>query len=478
MLCSILVFLALTGQAQEKWDLKKAVDYAVANNISVKQADLQVRISELNYRENKGLQVPTLNFGINAGYNFGLSENPTTGVLQNRQALNTTAGLQSSVTLFNWFSVRNTIAASQISIEAERAQVTKVQNDIAMNVAVAYLQILVAKENENIMMVQVNQTKNQLEVTRKQVAAGSLPELNAAELEAQLATDSSALITARSNTQQLLLQMKALLNLDASLPFDITNPPVELIPVENLAELQPEAVYASALANLPQQKVSVLRIKSAEKQVASARGQLYPNIAAFANLNSRFAYYNVPVYDQVISGYNSTPLRVDAGGGNFYFVQQPVFSQGAKTGNFRSDPIGRQLSDYFGQGIGLSFQVPILNNFRARTAVERARIGVEQLQLQNTLDQQTLKQDIYEAYNNAVAAIEKYNASRKAMEAAEKAFGYAQRRYNLNLLSTYDVLNNQNRLSRARIEMISARYDYVFRVKLLEFYKGQGLKLE
>lgn len=473
----ILVSACLAANAQDKWDLRRCVDYALANNISVKQADLQVRFSELAYKQDKGLQLPSLNSGINAGYSFGLSENPTTGVLENRKIFSVTPGLQSGITLFNWFSIKHAIESSRLTIEADKAQVAKVQNDIALNVAVGYLQILLARQQADIAEVQVKQTQSQLDFTRKQVRAGNLPELNAAELEAQLAADSSTLVTAQASVEQFTLQLKALLNLDAAAPFNVETPPVELIPVESIADLQPQNVYQLAVMNLPQQRVNELRIQSAQKTVSSARGQLYPSVSAFGNLNTRFVSFRVPTYAQTISGYQPTPFRVNAGGGNFYSVEQPTFSQGARTGYFKSDPLGSQLSENFGQGIGIGIQIPILNGYRARINLNRAQLSVQQLQLQNDLDKQTLKQDIYTAYTNAVSSLEKYNASRKAVAAAEKAFSFAEKRYNANLLSTYDLINSQNRLSRAKLEMVSAQFDYVFRMKLLEFYKGQGLKL-
>ena len=209
--------------------------------------------------------MPSLNFGSSVGYRLGRSDNPTTGVLEDNNFLNVGMQLQSSVSLFNWFSQKNTIEASRLSWEADKEQTKKIQNDIALNVAVAYLQILLAREQANLTNVQVEQTKAQLENTRKRVDAGVLPELNAAELEAQLARDSSSLVTAEASVQQFLLQMKALLNLDAGASFDIVTPPVSLIPLEALADLQPDAVYGIAISTLPQQKVNELRIQSAKK---------------------------------------------------------------------------------------------------------------------------------------------------------------------------------------------------------------------
>ena len=186
--------------------------------------------------------------------------------------------MQSGVSLFNWFALKNNRESTRLSWEADKAQTRKVMDDISLNVAVSYLQTLLAREQIKVAQVQVEQVRAQLRDTRKRVDAGILPELNAAELEAQLARDSASLITASTTAQQLLLQLKALLNLDAAADFDIAAPPVDIIPVESLADLQPETVYVTALQMLPQQKVNKLRIESAQKSLLAARGRLYPSV--------------------------------------------------------------------------------------------------------------------------------------------------------------------------------------------------------
>ncbi|HVK97304.1 MAG TPA: TolC family protein, partial [Flavisolibacter sp.] len=452
------------------------INYAVSNNLSIKQAALQVHSSELSYKQSKASRLPSLNFGINSGYNFGLSENPTTGILENRKNFNSTIGIQSGITLFNWFSTRNSIEAVSLTNKADKAQVEKVKNDVSLNILAAYLQILLAKEKTEIAVLQIKQTTAQLEQTRKKVDAGVLPELNALELEAQLAEDSSVYISSQSAVQQSLLQMKVFLGLDASVPLDIDAPAIEAIPLQNISELQPEHLFTLALKNLPQQKENELRIGSASKAVSATKAQMYPLFSLFANLNSRYAYTKIPVYSQVVTGYQSTAFRVDAGSGNYYMVETPVITQGLLKGYSISDPFSNQLWQNFGQGIGFSMQIPILNGQRARTNFERAKLSLKQTELEEELDKQSLKQDIYKIFNDATVALEKYNAHKKTLSAAEKAFDFAQKRYNINLLSTSDLITIQSKLLKARIEIISAQYDYVFKRKLLEFYKGEGLK--
>lgn len=464
--------------AQPKWDLKQCVDYAVQNNISVRQTDLQSRFSKLNYQGVIASQIPTLNAGSNAGYRLGRSENPTTGVLEDNNFFNVGMQMQSSVSLFNWFAIKKNREASRLTWEADKEQTRKVMDDISLNVAVSYLQLLLAREQAKVAAVQVDQVRAQLTDTRKRVDAGILPELNAAELEAQLARDSASLITAQTAAVQLLLQLKALLNLDAGAAFDIAEPPVGLIPVMSLADLQPEAVYLNALTMLPQQKVNRLRIQSAQQTIEAARARLLPSFSAFGSLNTNAIRFKKEIYNQVLNGYVTSGARVNAGG-VFFPVEVPSYSFGNNiVGYFKPDAVGKQFKSNFGQSIGIGMNVPIFNGRSARINVDRSKLNLEQLNLQLEQGERQLKQDIYRAYNDAVAALQKNQADKKSLATAEKAYSFATRRYDLNLLSAFELINSQGNLLRARIQALLSDYDFVFKMKLLEFYRGQGIRLQ
>lgn len=466
----ITLFAVQYGITQEKWDLRKCVEYALANNISIKQTDLQSKFSELTLQQSKAGQLPSLNFNGSIGYRFGRSENPTTGVLEDNNFLNSGMQMQSQVTIFNWFSQKNTIEANRLTWEADKEQTKKIQNDIALNVAVAYLQILLAREQANIARVQVVQTQEQLGITRKRVDAGALPELNAAELEAQLARDSSGLVTAESSVRQFILQLKALLNLDAAVDFDVETPSVDRIPVESLADLQPDAVYAMATATFPQQKVNDLRLQAAIKSVEAAKGTMYPTISGFGGLGTSYVNIKIPQFQPGPKGPTGATVTV---GGTDYSVEAPTFIIIGEN----AIPVGRQFRNNFGQNIGIALSVPILNGRSARTAWDRSKLNVKQMELTKQQGDMQLKQDIYTAYNDAMAALQKFNADKKSVETAQKSFDFAQKRYDLNLLSTFELVNSQNNLLTAKIQALYSQYDYIFKMKLLEFYKGQGLKL-
>jgi len=475
LLSAVLLFtLSQHAFSQEKWDLQRAVEYALANNISVKRADVDARLAALNLRQSKLYQFPTANISGSTGLYGGRSIDPTTNLFTNQQILSSSFSLSSQMTVFNFFAVRNNIEGNRFDNAAAQANYDKVRNDVALNVATAYLQVLVSYEQQRIAEVAVQQTLNNLENTRKRVDAGALPELNLAELEAQLATDSTGLITQQASVRANILQLQAILNQDASQSFEVATPPLDQIPLEPLAELLPESVYQLALQNLPQQKVSNLRIEAAKRYAESARGQMYPSLGVFAGLGSQYSNNKQirvgdPVFQDVYSPTNS---KVVIAGQDFPVMQQ----QFTVPTSVYKDKFGLQISDNFRQNIGVNLSIPLFNNGQARTAWERSKLNISTLTLQRDQELLTLKQNIYTAYNDATSALQRFTSGKKAVQTAEKALNFAQKRYDLGLLSTIDLLTNQNNLNRARVQLAQAQVDYVFRMKLLEFYKGEGLK--
>ncbi|RYY49516.1 MAG: TolC family protein [Chitinophagaceae bacterium] len=477
----LLVFiciLTLSVSAQEKWNLKTIVEYAMKNNLGVKQTEIQAKIAALTLKQSQLSQYPTASFSGSAGLNFGSSQDPVSFTRINQTSLNSNLQLQSSADIFNFYSKRNTIAANDWELKAAIASVGKLQNDIALSAANAYLQILLAMEQQKITSVQIVQSREQLNNTRKQVEAGSLPELNLVQLEAQLASDSVAYINAKGLVLQNILNLKNFMSIDPAAPFEVEVPPVETIPLEPIADLQPEYVYKQALTNQPQQLVNEYRLKAAEKSSAAARGFMYPTLSAFGGLGSSF----------LVTKFPNQPLQVPTGGAPVatpYYVtvngvQQTVFIPefaSVRNGFRKTGPVFTQINDNFGQSIGLSLSVPIFNGGSLRTNYEKSKLNINTLQLQKETDDLSLKQDIYGAYNAAMIALEKFNASKKAVNSSQQTLDYANKRFGVGMLSTFDLITTQNNLLRAKLEYSINQFDYVFKMKVLEFYKGLGLKL-
>ncbi|MEO7264113.1 MAG: TolC family protein [Ferruginibacter sp.] len=470
LLLSTITFLT-NAKAQQSWNLRSVVEYAMANNITVKLSEVQARLAGINYKQGKLSQFPNATFSGNTSLNSGSNQDPTNFGRITQTYLSAGMQLQSSAEIFNFFSKRNTIAANEWELQATIANIAKLKSDIALTAANAYLQILLAKEQQNITLVQVQQTQALLSNTRKLVNAGALPELNAAQQEAQLASDSVNFITAKGNVTQAILTLKTYMNIDAATPFEIDSPPVESIPVETIADLQPDYVYKLALANQPLQRYNELKLKAAEKNKQAARGSMYPTLSAFGSLGSG---YNNKAREVIAVTPINAPLGSVSVSGTTYSVYplQPFNSY-----TYGKTSFGNQLSDNFRQSIGLSLNVPIFNGAALRSNYERSKVNISSLELMKAQDNQKLKQDIYSAYNAALIAYEKFNASAKLVEINERTFGFANRRFEVGMLGTYDLISSQNNLLRAKLEYSINHFDYVFKMKVLEFYKGLGLKL-
>lgn len=472
----IFIFISSTAFSQKKWTLLECVQYAMENNISVKQTALQADLASVTYKESKLSQIPSLNLSNSEGLSYGKSKNPSTGILENQNYFSVNLNLQSSVQVFNWFSKRNTILANQWSVMAANAATDKLKNDIALTVANAYLQILLAREQEQIAAVQVQQSRAQLDLVYKQVNAGTMAEFNATELESQLANDTANLISATGNVTQAKYVLKAYMNIDAADSFDIAEPAMEQIPLMAIGDLQPQDVYASALANQPQQKVNEYNLKAAEKNSLAVKAMQYPSISAFGSLGSSYGYFRTPQFTQVFSGYAPSGLIVKDNSGNVIEVQRPVYKNGVQNGFITSDPFGTQFNNNFGQSAGLSISIPIFNGWQAKGNYNRSLINIKNLEYQQDLDNKTLKQNIYQAYNAAVVALAKFTSSEKAVDAAQKTYDYTLKRYTVGMIGTLELITNQNNLFKAKLQYALNQFDYVFKMKVLEFYKGQGIK--
>ncbi len=470
-----LSVFSLSVDAQEKWNLKTIVEYAMKNNIGVKQNEIQAKIAALTLKQSELSQYPSLTFGGNTSLNFGSGQDPVSFSRINQTFLNSGFQLQSSADIFNFYSKRNTIAANEWELKAAIANVGKLQNDIALSAANAYLQVLLSLEQEKIMAVQVEQTTAQLNNTKKQVQAGILPELNQVQLEAQLSLDSVNFINAKGAVVQNILNLKNFMSIDPASAFEVDVPPIETIPLEPIADLQPEYVFNQAVINQPQQLVNEYRIKAAEKSSAAAKGAMYPSLSAFGGLSSSFRVSKFPRYSPVIGAPIATTSFVNVGG-NQYYVQAPSINS-VRDGFSKTEPIFDQMSDNFGQSVGLSLSVPIFTGGSLKTNYERSKLSISNLQLQKQNDNLNLKQDIYAAYNAALIALEKYNASKKAVSSSQQTFDFASKRFEVGMLSTFDLVTTQNNLLRAKLDYTINEFDYVFKMKVLEFYKGLGLKL-
>ncbi|MEY3539872.1 MAG: hypothetical protein RL188_1289 [Bacteroidota bacterium] len=473
--------LALTAQTPTQWDLRTCVEYAIKHNISVQQADVQARLAKLQADQANYNKLPTVSGASGLGMRLGRSIDPVTNAFTTTQFLYNNFGLNGGIQLYNNNRLNNTAAASNYNWLASIADLQTASNDISLNVATFYLQVLSSIEQSEIAKIQIAQTTEQLAATKKRVEVGLLPEINLLELETQLANDSSNYITAISNVEQSKLSLKALLNLDAAEVFEIVAQPVDKIKLQGFADLQPDYVFGVAEQNLPNIKAANLRLKAAEKNRLVAKAGFYPTLSFGYSLSTNFSNSFKYISGVEPAGYSSISPNspfVTVGAAK-YFVQSPLYNTITTNRDFSSvwTGWGRQLDNNFGQNFGLQLSIPIFNANQSKTAYQQSKLNYQSASLQQENAQRKLKQDIYAAYTNAVVASNKLNATQKAVTSAEKAYSFATKRYELGLLGTIELLNNQNNYLKAKVNYKAAQYEYVFRIKLLEFYKGEALSL-
>lgn len=467
----IAFLIITTAQAQKKWSLQECVSYARLHNISVKQADIQARMDLLNLDQSKLALLPTLDFSNSGGMQFGRSIDPTSNQFTNNQVLFTNHGLSLGWDLFNWFREKNTIAANKYSAQASLALVDKIRDDISLNIANGYLAALLNKERIEISKVQIMQSLSQYNATESKVKNGILPELNLLEMKTQLSKDSAGYFDAIASFNLTMLQLKAILNVDAAESFDIETPSVTMIPVEPIENLAPAAVYESAITFLPQQKINNLLLEVAKKNVLVAKSALYPSVGFYGGVSTLYsdAQKKIPA---------SFGYKVDSiGYVNFNNQNMPVFVGNSYITGFDKNTFFTQMNHNFSQNIGLSIRIPIFNGGAAKNQWKRAKLSVENQSLIKEKDALQLKQDIYQAHANATASLQKFLAGKATLMYAAQTYEASKNRYDVGSLSAIDFITNQNNLYNAKINLVLAQFDYVFKMKLLEFYKGLGIKL-
>jgi outer membrane protein len=468
-----VVVCSAAAEAQPVWTLERCIQYAREHNISIRQSELNERLAALQLQQSRLMQLPNANIGGSGGRSFGRSIDPTSNQFVNTNYNYLGLSGNADVLLFGWFQKRRQIDQNRMNLEAARHDLDQLQDNVALNVATGYLRAVLAREQIGVNERQVALSVAQLNQTRRFADAGRVPELDVAQLESQVATDSANLIGALAEYNAAILDLKALLNLDFAEPFEVMPPDVEPEETVRLNELDPEHIYAAAAAQFGSVKSSQYRVLAAEKGLAAARGAQWPQIGISLQSGTNYA----STFKEV-TGYTLNPGEVQMTGsyvdfnGNQYPVYQPVIVPQMAT-----TPVADQLRNNFRQTISLSLSVPLFNSWQAQYNVRRSRIEVLNQMLNREQTELTLKQDVYKAYNDAVNSLQKYQAARRAAAAAHRAFDFAQRRYDLGLTNAVEYLTTQNNQYRADASLASAKYDLIFRLKVIDYYLGKDLKL-
>lgn len=467
---SLLISQPIVAQTTA-WSLERCIQHARTHNLQVSEAALNTRMNELTQKQTKLSQIPSLNADASLGESYGRSIDPTSNQFVTQGFAYNSLGVSSQALLFGWFQKKYQRQQSQFNTLAAQEQYAQLQDDISLNIATGYLRVLMAREQVNIARGQLDLDLQQYQQTRSFVKAGKLPELNAVQLEAKVSGDSATLIGAETEARIALLQLQVLLNLPNENNFDI-DMPSETQWANQLQwdQLEPEAIYNTALVRQHRMKAQEHQIESAEKTVLIAKAARYPSLSAFANLGTNYSSNVKDITGQTYLGEESLgTLNI---GGTPYAVTRPTYEY-----TFKTRSIVTQYGNNLRTNAGIGLSVPIFNGWATQTNIEKAELGLQSQRIQQESNRQKLKQDIYTAYEQARAAKQRWLAMQHAEASAQQALNYALKRYDVGLISTYDYTNTQNAYYTARINALSALYDMVFKRKVLDYYMGLPIQL-
>jgi outer membrane protein len=466
---SIVITSAAQSQSGKKiYTLKECVEIALQNNLAVKRSALGLKSADITLDQSRYTMLPTLNLSGSAGLNFGRSVDPTTNQFIDQQINNANGSLNASFLLFNAFRVMNGIRQSVNDKAAAENDLTKAKNDVILSVITFYTSVIFNQELFQNAQFQLKTTQQQLERIKKLEQAGSVPRGNVLDLEAQHATNELNLIQRENAFNLSLLQLKQSLQLPASTPLEVEVPQLA---VEDLSIGQTnEQIYDIARQNLPEVKAAVFRVESASYGLKSARGNLYPrlslNASAFTNYSSASKILANPVVDP-------SPVIGYLGDDQTQVVKS--FRPTTISGDLIEKPFSNQISDNISKSVSLNLSIPVFNGYTARSNVLRSKVTKDQAAL-NLIDvENRLRQAIETAYNDASAASKTYTSSAKAVNAREEAFRMTKQRYDAGASNYVDYQVSENNLFQSKSDQVRAKYDLIFKKKVLDFYQGKPI---
>ncbi len=437
----LLVFGMITLSAQlKKWTLEECVVYAVENNLSIEQFRLDLENVKIDKSDAIGNLLPTLNGQLSVQSNTGLSFNPTNNAPTNFTQLTATGSVTSFVTLFDGLRNYNQIQRAKMNAIASQYRLDDLVDDIRLNVALNYLNVLSNKESLKVFEAQYAVTEQDLKRTQELVDNGVLPRGDLLEIEATAATQEQQIINAKNQVLISRINLAQLLQITDYENFDIADETFD-VPPSDILNNPAKTIFAKALTFRNDIKFSESNVELAEKDLKIARGAALPTLGAFINYNTRYS-------DQFLDPFTGDLI-----------------------------PFRDQLWINDGVSFGGQINIPVFNGFSTRNSIQRSRISLEKAKLQLEQDKLELETNINQAYVDVENTAKTYEASQKTLDARRLAYEYARERYNVGVMNAFDFSQAQSRVDNAAAEVIRSKYDYIFRIKVLEFYFGLPIVL-
>ncbi|MFW5778143.1 MAG: TolC family protein [Bacteroidota bacterium] len=462
---AFFLFHSLSAFSAKVWSLQDCIDYALANNIEIKQRILNENASEEDLSQSYSNFLPSLNADVSHGYSYGRSVDPFTNDFSTERIMRQNGSATGSVLLFSGFQNVNYLRMNMHRNTAMRYDTERVSNDIILSIGAAYMQILYNEDFLETAREQVEIIEQQLERTRILFEGGTVAKGSVLELEARLSEEKLNLITAENNLRLSYLELMHLLDLDPGEDFDIEQPDVDI--TNGFIMDNHEQVFEKAVQIEPSVKRAEENILVAEKLVEIEKGRLSPSLSLIGNLGTGYSQAAEQFAGQENMGSEQIGYLED---------NTPVFAD--KIINlFETKPYADQVRDNFSQYIGLNLRIPIFDRMEIRNRIQQSKIELQRAKNNYEQNRNNLNKIIGQAHADALAAYQKYQATVKSLDSFRESFKYTQQRFDLGMVSYVEFNESQIRLARAQREALQAKYDYVFKQKIMEFYIGEGFNL-
>lgn len=458
---SFLLINSTFAQNNEIWDLKRCIEYAQQENLQVAQSQWNIAQNTLQYEQSQRNLLPTASGSSSLNYNYGFSVNPTNNQVVTQGLTTGNFSVSGGLNLYSGGMLRNTIRQNEVNIAASQADMANLKNNIALNVAQAYLQVLVATELLENAKTQISSTKEQLARQDKLIAAGTVAEITRYVLESQQAVEETAIVSAENQILSAMLALRQSMNLAHDAKLEIAKPDL-LNYIPEMTSYNLEEIYHISEGTQPIIKAADLRIRSSLIGINVAEGARKPTLSAFAQVNTRLssAAFRASGESQLVTQtvfFNGSPVE--------FGTQQPIYEK---------MPFWVQIPRNFGSGVGLSLNVPIYTAGKNQTNVQLAEIGMKQAQVNSALQRQTLRQNIERAYLDLKTSYNNYQAVEKQIAITAKNMESIQKQIAAGIGNQTDFTVSKNNLNKANNDLVRAKYDFVWKQKILEFYAGKA----
>jgi outer membrane protein len=456
------------------WSLDSCIRYAVSHNPGLQMSLLNAELADVNRTAAICGLLPSLNAQGTHGYNWGQRIDPFTNQFATERVRSNSLGISTSVNIFSGFQQLNSVRQAGVDQETSKWNFEKAKNDLALNVASGYLSILLNQELLNVAKSNVDNSLAQVKRMERMVAAGQLPEGNLDQMRAQLASDQSSEVVAQNNYNLSVLNLTQLMQLESGLrpSFALAMPSPAEMEVNPVVQ-EVDVVVQAALSNFPEIKAAETQVLSAQIAEQIARGGRYPRLSASYSYGSGYSGAA-----QVLTGSPellSVPIGTVIGSNDIVlsFPQEIYTSE-----DFQVKGFNEQLRDNINQSLFFSLTVPIFNGFSTESNVKRAAISRENAELARQQTSNQLTQQVERAHADAIAALASWQASTTSREASERSFAWMQTRFEAGMANQADFANARANLDIARANEALSKYDYIFKVKVIEFYLGKNISLK